>query len=72
MVSADKLAEPTSDINKCEESKDDLHNFGVFSKSTEENAVHYNSFAAKYDGMQEISGFNDPYEIAKVTLEKLG
>ena len=34
--------------------------------------MHYNSYAAKYDGMQEMSGFNDPYEIAKATLEKLG
>ena len=34
--------------------------------------MHYNNFATKYDGMQEMTGFNDPYEIAKTTVEKLG
>ena len=33
---------------------------------------HYNHYSSKYDGMQEMSGFNDPFEIAKVTVEKLG
>ena len=44
----------------------------MFSYDTQENAVHYDHYAAKYDGMQEMSGFNDPYEIAKVTVDRLG
>lgn len=34
--------------------------------------MHYNLFATKYDGMQDMTGYNDPYEIAKTTVEKLG
>ena len=33
--------------------------------------THYNSYAAKYDGMQEMSGFNDPYEMAKTAVARL-
>ena len=59
-------------MNRCTENSVDLHEFGVFSYDQTANAAHYNVYAAKYDGMQEMSGFNDPYEIAKTTIEKLG
>ena len=36
------------------------------------NVARYGEYAAKYDGLQQVTGFNDPYEIAKTTIEKLG
>ena len=72
IVSTTGLAEPTSDKGRCEENTEDLHGFGIFSYKQEENRTHYDSYAAKYDGMQDMSGFNDPYELAKTAVEKLG
>ena len=63
---------PESDEARCTDNTDDLHGFGVFSYDTRENAVHYDFYAPKYDGMQDMSGFNDPYEMTKATIERLG
>ena len=62
---------PTHDLARCEANTEDLYGFGVFSQSQQENVVHYDHYAAKYDGMQEMSGFNDPYWLTKVAIEKL-
>lgn len=71
-VDISKLEAPKSDVDRCHTNSDDLHGFGVFSYDQQENATHYNSYAQKYDGMQEMSGFNDPFEIVKQTVSKLG
>ncbi len=70
-VSATNLSEPTSNIDWLNQNTDDIHNFGVFSTDTAQNAIHYDNFAAKYDGMQDNSGFNDPFELTKALVQKL-
>lgn len=36
------------------------------------NAKHYNTYAQKYDAMHDKAGFNDPYWLTKVIVERLG
>lgn len=50
-VTVSALAVPVSDEARCTENTEDLHGFGVFSYDTRENEVHYDYYAAKYDGM---------------------
>ena len=50
-LQASALSVPVSDEARCTENTEDLHGFGVFSYDTRENEVHYDHYAAKYDGM---------------------
>ena len=66
---------PTHDITMCEEQASNLEGFAgstAFSTDTQTNAIHYNTYASRYDKMQEATGFNDPYAIAKAAIETLG
>ena len=71
VIKTENLSEPVSNVERLTEMEEDVHKFGVFSFDQRENAVHYDQYAAKYDGMQVNSGFNDPYEIVKTTVEHL-
>lgn len=45
---------------------------GGFTMDPSENSAHYNAHAYVYDQLQAASGFNDPFELAKTAVEKLG
>ena len=47
-----------------------IHSFGVFSYDQHENAEHYNKYSKEYDSIQEMTGFNDPFELVKVLLDR--
>ena len=65
----EKLIEPKSDIDRCHQWTEDIHDFGVFTFEQKRNAEHYDFYSGKYDAMQEMTGFNDPYELVKLMIE---
>lgn len=71
-VSTANLTKPSSDLNRLTENAADIQAFDVFPAETQENSVHYNAYAAKYDRFQDMSGYNDPYEMVRIAIEKLG
>lgn len=71
-MSTSGLTEPTPDATRCTEETEAFHALGVFSTKQEDNRTLYDTMAVKYDTLQEMSGFNDPYELAKTAVEKLG
>jgi len=60
---------PKADLARCYQNEEIIHAFGVFSFDQRENAIHYDKYSTEYDNMQSMTGFNDPYEIVKVSLE---
>ena len=68
-------AKPTANEHQLLENEAELEGYageGAFSADAQANSLHYNNYAAKYDTFHKVTGFNDPFEIAKTTIEKLG
>ena len=64
--------EPKANIDRCHEHTETIHAFGKFVFDQKEVSLHYDKYADMYDAMQEMTGFNDPYELVKIAMEKLG
>ena len=72
MEKVSKLVEPVADLKTCEAHSEAIHSFGVFSQDQKENSIHYDKYSNLYDTMQKATGFNDPFELAKCLVEKVG
>ena len=61
---------PQASLEQCFENKEDICGFGDnLGKDTAANRTHYDSYASKYDKIQEVTGFNDPSMIVKYLVD---
>ena len=63
--------EPVVDVAYCVENQETYITYDQFATDPVANAQHYNNWAHKYDEMHTKAGFNDPYWLARVSLENL-
>ena len=57
---------PIARMDECQQNEGDIRGFGDnLCKDVQTNNVLYDQYAAKYDKIQDVTGFNDPFEIVK-------
>ena len=66
------IAEPVPDAEHCAEHQQDYITYDDFADDPAQNSTHYDRYARQYDSMHDKAGFNDPYWLTRVAVEKLG
>jgi hypothetical protein len=62
---------PVAQMDKCNANSEIIHDFGVFDFDQKVVAVHYDKYSGDYDSIQTMTGFNDPFVIAKCLVRLL-